>query len=131
MKKLAPKIARYVLGLAFFVFGGAGLFNLFPAPPDMPAALQAFTNAITATGYFVPVLKSIEVLCGLLLLIGIAPPLMLVILAPISIHILLVHVFLTPGLQNLILPVIIIIAHVTAAMGYWHLYRPLFNRNIS
>ena len=30
MKKLAPKIARYVLGLTFFVFGGAGLFNFIP-----------------------------------------------------------------------------------------------------
>ena len=68
-------------------------------------------------------------ICGLLLLIGIAPSLMLVILAPISVQILLVHMFLAPGLQNLILPVIIIRAHVTAAMGYWHLYRPLFNRN--
>ena len=129
MKKLAPKIARYVLGLAFFVFGGAGLFNLFPAPPDLPAALLAFTNAITATGYFIPVLKLTETLCGLLLLIGIAPALMLIILAPISLQILLVHIFLTPGQQNLILPAIIILAHVTAALGYWHLYRPLFNRN--
>lgn len=87
MKKLAPKIARYVLGLAFFIFGGAGLFNLFPAPPVM-----------------------------------------LVILAPITIQIFLLHTFLTPGLTNLILPAILIVAHVTAAMGYWHLYRPLFNR---
>ena len=70
MKKLAPKIARYVLGLTFFVFGGAGLFNLFPAPPDMPAALLAFTNAITATGYFIPVLKLTETICGLLLPAG-------------------------------------------------------------
>lgn len=129
MKKLAPKIARYVLGLAFFIFGGIGLFNLFPPPPDMPAGLLAFTNAITATGYFVPVLKLTETVCGLLLLIGIAPPVMLVILAPVTIHIFLLHIFLTPGLPNLVLPAILILAHVTAAAGYWHLYRPLFNRN--
>ena len=129
MKKLAPKIARYVLGLVFFVFGGAGLLNLFPPPPDMPASLLAFMNAITATGYFIPVLKTTETLCGLMLLIGIAPSVMLVILAPITIQILLLHSFLTPGLQNLIMPVIILSAHLTAASGYWHLYRPLFNRN--
>lgn len=129
MKKLAPKIARYVLGLVFFVFGGAGLLNLFPPPPDLPAALVAFMNAITTTGYFIPVLKATETICGLLLLIGIAPPVMLVILAPITIQILLLHTFLTPGLQNLIVPVIILLAHLTAASGYWQLYRPLFNRN--
>lgn len=129
MNTLAPKIARYILGLAFFVFGGAGLLNLFPPPPDLPATLQAFTNAISATGYFMPVLKATETICGLLLLIGIAPPVMLIILAPITIQIFLLHTFLTPGLQNLIVPVILLIAHVTAATGYWHLYRPLFARN--
>lgn len=128
MKKLAPKIARYLLGLIFFVFGAAGLFNLITPPPDLPPGLLAFTNALASTEYFMPVLKSTETICGLLLLIGIAPPLMLVILAPITIQIFLLHAFLTPGLQNLIVPVVMIVAHVTAATGYWHLYRPLFNR---
>lgn len=57
MNALVPIIARFLLGLAFFIFGGAGLFNLFPPPPDMPVALQAFMTGIMATGYFFPVLK--------------------------------------------------------------------------
>ncbi len=129
LKSMAPKISRYLLGLMFFIFGGAGLLNLFPPPPDMPEALQTFMTGIMATGYFFLVLKGTETLCGLLLLVGIAPALMLVILAPITLQILLLHGFLTPGLQNLIVPLLILIFHVTAATGYWHIYRPLFSRN--
>ena len=128
MKNTAPKIARYLLGLIFFVFGGAGLLNLFPPPPNMPEKLQAFMNGIMATGYFFPVLKGTETICGLLLLIGIAPAVMLIILAPITIQILLLHSMLTPGLQNLVMPVIILVAHITAASGYWTRYRPLFDK---
>lgn len=128
VKALAPKIARYLLGLIFFIFGGAGLFNLFPPPPDMPTNLQTFMTGIMATGYFMPLLKATETACGLLLLTGFAPALALVILAPISINIFMVHTFLTPGLENLIMPVAIIALHITAATGYWRIYRPLFNR---
>ena len=128
MKHL-PKISRYLLGLIFFIFGGAGLLNLFPPPPDMPQALSSFTNAIVATGYFFPFLKGTETVCGFLLLLGVAPALMLVILAPITIQILLLHFFLTPGLQNLVLPILILLLHLASAMAYWSIYRPLFGRS--
>lgn len=129
MNMLISKIARYILGLIFFIFGGAGLLNLFSPPPDMPVALQTFMNGIMATGYFFPFLKGTETICGLFLLLGIAPALILVILAPITIQIILLHSFLTPGFQNLIVPIIILALHLIAAKAYWPLYHPLFNRN--
>lgn len=128
MKHL-PKISRILLGLLFFIFGAAGLFNLIPPPPDLPPALTSFTNAMMATGYFFPFIKITETICGLLLLINIAPALMLIILAPISIQIFLLHFFLTPGIQNLVIPILIIILGLVAAKAYWPIYRPLFNRN--
>lgn len=129
--KYLPKISKILLGIIFFVFGGAGLLNLFPPPPDMPQKLQTFMAGIESSGYFIPFLKLTETVCGLLLLLNIAPALILVILAPISLHILLVHSILTPGLQNLILPVFIIFMHISAATKYWKVYRPLFQRNIA
>lgn len=128
MKPLVSKIARYILGLIFFIFGGAGLLNLFPPPPDMPERLQTFMNGIMAAGYFFPLLKGTETFCGLMLLIGVAPALMLIILAPISINIFMTHLFLTPGIQNLFIPILIIVCHVCAAMGYWGVYKPLFSK---
>lgn len=126
MKKYGPVIARILLGLLFFVFGGAGLLNLLPPPPDMPVKLQEFTTSLVNTGYFMPVLKGTETLCGLMLLTGFAPAIALVILAPITIQILLLHGFLTPGIQNLVIPILVLVLHLTAAAGYWTVYRPLF-----
>ncbi len=133
MKRLAPKISRYILGLIYFVFGAAGLFNLLPQPPpeSLPPALSTFMAGIMATGYFFPFLKITETVCGLLLLIGVAPALALIILAPITLNIVLLHAFVTPGLENMIVPLIVLISHVTAATAYWHLYRPLFQRHKS
>ncbi|MBY0386285.1 DoxX family membrane protein [bacterium] len=128
MKKNIFIASRYLLGLIFFVFGAAGLFNLIPPPPDMPQDLQTFMNGIMATKYFFPLLKLTETLCGLLLLIGVAPALALVILAPISLNIFMLHLFVTPGLQNLVIPVAILALHISSAIHYWPLYQPLFTK---
>lgn len=96
MKAKLPLIARILLGLIFFVFGLIGLLNLIPPPADLPQDMQTFTAGLAAAKYFMPLLKLTEIICGLLLLIGWFVPLALVILAPISINIFLVHAFLAP-----------------------------------
>ncbi|MFN8792533.1 MAG: acyltransferase [Bdellovibrionales bacterium] len=121
------KYARILLGLIFLVFGAAGLFNLLPQPENLPEKLMTFTSGLAASGYFMPFLKLTETLCGLCLVLGVAPALILVILAPISINIFLVHAFLTPGLENLIVPVLILTLHILSAKAYWRLYKPLFD----
>ncbi len=128
MKEKLPIITRYMLGLLFFVFGGAGLFNLIPPPPDLPEAMQTFMAGMMVTKYFFPFLKLTETVCGLLLLVGIAPALALIILAPITINIFLVHLFLTPGLENLVIPSVILVLHVLSASYYWPVYAPLFKK---
>lgn len=128
MKKNIFIASRYLLGLIFFVFGAAGLFNLIPPPPDMPQDLQTFMGGMMAAKYFFPLLKLTETICGLLLLIGIAPALALIILAPISLNIFLLHLFVTPGLQNLIMPIAILTFHITSAINYWPVYKPLFSK---
>ncbi len=52
---------------------------------------------MTASVYFLPLLKTTELLCGLLLLVGRFVPLALVILAPIIINIFFTHLFLAPS----------------------------------
>ena len=95
MNKL-PLIARILLGLIFFVFGLNGFFNFIPMPEAMPEALTNFTKGLMASVCFFPFLKSTEIVCGLLLLIGAFVPLALVVLAPIIINIFLTHAFLAP-----------------------------------
>lgn len=128
MKTKAQTASRLLLGLLFFVFGLNGFLNFIPPPPQMPEASQNFFMALMATKYFLPVLKGTEVLCGLALLANLAAPLALFVLAPIVVQIFLFHLFLTPGLHNLILPIVIIALFVTAAGKYQQLYRPLLSK---
>jgi uncharacterized membrane protein YphA (DoxX/SURF4 family) len=114
-------LARILLGLIYFVFGLNGFLNFLP-PHQMPEAAGAFAGALGATGYFFPLLKATEVLGGLSLLAGFFAPLALIVLAPITIQIFMFHAVLTPGLENLVLPVAMIALHLGAA----HLYRILF-----
>src|SRR5580693_1971246 len=98
--------ARIILGLIYFVFGGMGLgmaLGLWHMPfPPLPPAAQAFMTGIMGTGYFLFLLKITETTCGLLLLTGIAAPLALAEIAPVTINIICFHFFLTPSMDKLI-----------------------------
>ncbi len=128
MKSKVQTAARYILGLLFFVFGLNGFLNFIPPPATaFPDAAMNYMNGLMGSGYFFPVLKGTETLCGLLLLSGFLTPLALIILAPITIQIFLFHAILTPGLAMIVLPVVIIVLHVTAATRYWPIYRQLLS----
>ncbi len=124
--------ARIILGLIYAVFGGMGLamflgFLQMPQP-TMPEAAGAFMKGMMGTGYFFPLLKSTEVVGGILLLTGLAAPFALVVLAPITLHILLFHAYLTPGIENAALPAAMVVLHIIAMTGYTKAYGPLFKK---
>jgi putative oxidoreductase len=98
MKKL-PLFARVLLGAIFVVFGLNGFLNFIPmsSMPPMPEKAMAFMGGLMGSGYFFPLLKGTEVVCGLLLLAGAFVPLALVVLAPIVLNIFLFHAFLAPS----------------------------------
>ncbi len=113
MKKM-PLIARILLGLIFFVFGLNGFLNFIPTPP-MPEKVVTFMTGLMATGYFFPVLKGTEVLCGALLLSGAFVPLALVVLAPIIVQITLFHSFMEPSG----LPMVALIVALEAYLAFF------------
>jgi hypothetical protein len=117
-----PTVARYLLGAIFFVFGLNGFLQFLPAPP-LPGPAGALMGAFAASGYMFPLIKATEVLAGLALLTNRFAPLALVVLAPVTIHILAFHAVLAPA--GMILPLVVLAAHLGAAWGYRSLYRPL------
>ncbi|MEM9072566.1 MAG: DoxX family protein [Myxococcota bacterium] len=108
-----PIAARLLLGLIFFVFGLNGFLNFLPQPP-VPEAAGSFLGALAASGYFFPVLKATEVAVGAALLSNRFVPLSLVVIAPVSIHILLFHAVLAPS--NMVVAVGVIV--LNAYLGY-------------
>lgn len=125
IKSASVVTARIVLGLIYFVFGLNFFLHFLPTPPSTEGPAENFTTGLFQSGYFFPFLKGVEVLLGGLLLAGTFVPLALVILMPISLNILLFHVFLT---DNAIISMVIIALQLYLAWSYRDYYKPLFNR---
>jgi uncharacterized membrane protein YphA (DoxX/SURF4 family) len=96
-----PTFVRLALGAVFFVFGLNGFLQFLPQPPMTESAGQ-FAGALFATGYMFPLIKSIEVVAGVLLLSGRFVPLALTVLAPIIVNIALFHIVLQPALPMVV-----------------------------
>jgi uncharacterized membrane protein YphA (DoxX/SURF4 family) len=92
MKKVTLA-TRIVMGLIFL---GSGIAFFFTTPPPMEGPMGDFFKGMMATGYFFYLLKGTEIICGLLLLLGVFVPLTLVVLAPVILNIFLVHAFMMP-----------------------------------
>jgi putative oxidoreductase len=121
----ASLVSRYLLGIIFLVFGLNGFLKFLPMPA-LPESAMVFMGGLGSSGYFFPLLKGTEVLMGLFLVLGFAVPFAYIVLAPITINIFLFHAVLTPGLQNLILPLFLIALSLLGASAYWDVYRALF-----
>ena len=121
--KITTTIARVILGLPFLIFGINYFFPFAPHPQLHGAAIDYMTG-LTKTGYFWPILRSLEILIGVALISGKFVPLALAILAPINIQILVFHLALEP--QNIPMAVIMSILHGFLIYRYWNYYRRIF-----
>ncbi|HTA88872.1 MAG TPA: DoxX family protein [Polyangiaceae bacterium] len=117
-----PTVARYLLGLTFFVFGLNGFLHFIPQPP-MSGPPANFLGAMLATGYLFPLVKGTEVLAGLLFLSNRYVPLALAVLAPVLINIVAFHVFLEPA--ALALPLVLLAAEVYLAASFRDAFAPM------
>lgn len=113
MSSKVSLVARLLLGLVFTVFGLNGFLNFLPAPP-LSGPEGEFLGAMVKTGYFFPIVKLIEVICGVLLLSGFFVPLALILLAPIVFQIFFFHLFLN-GIAATPMAVVLIICGVIVA----------------
>ena len=112
--KIATIVARVLLGLVFVVFGSNVFLHFIPMPPLPQTPAGDFTRALIQSHY-VYVVGSLQVLGGLLLLIGRYIPLALTLLGPVIVNILCFHIFLDPtGLP---------IALVVSVLALFLLYR--------
>ncbi len=123
--KIAVLIARIILGLVFFVFGLNGFFQFIPVPPMEGDALT-FMTGLKVSGYFFPLLKSVEVLGGIILLTGLFLPLGLVILLPITLNIFFFHLCLAP--EGLPMAIVMLGLHLFLAWAYRGYYKTLLSK---
>jgi len=93
--KILTIIARILLGLIFLVFGSNVFLNFIPMPPPPPGLAGDYTKAFLGSGY-AHFIGGLQVIAGLLLLIGRFVPLGLTILGGIIVNIWAFHLLMLP-----------------------------------
>ena len=122
MKLNAKTIARLILGLGYTIFSLNFFFHFFPLPQP-PEAMGKIEGAIFATGYWFQFVKITELVGGLLLLSGLFVPLAIVILAPVTLNIIVMHLFLDPA--GMAPALVLFILNVYLGLAYIKYYKPM------
>ena len=117
-------IARLILAVILIVFGSNKFLHFMPMFQDTGKATE-FYNGMLNSGYLFPVLGVIEVLVGILLITKRAVPFALIVLAPISVNIILFHLFLFP--KGFLPGLVVFVLNVYLIEKYWHRYANLFD----
>ena len=95
--KIATIIARSLLGLIFVVFGLNMFLHFIPTPPPPEGPARDFMMALFVSHYLY-VVGALQVVGGVLLLIGRQVPLVgLTLLGPVIVNILCFHVLMAPA----------------------------------
>ena len=95
--KTATLISRVILGFIYLVFGLDFFLHFIPYQPLHTGKAGAFIAGLKGTGYFYPMLKSIQVVAGIFLLINRYAPFAAVVVFPISVNVFLYHTILVPS----------------------------------
>jgi putative oxidoreductase len=128
VSRIAPIVLRSSLGLIFTAAGITGLLQL-SAPPALTGAAGAFMGGLAAASYFFPLLKTVELVAGLLLVSGRMVPLALTLLAPIVVNIAAFHFLLAP--QGAVMAAVILLLEVALAWVHRDAFAPLFRRALT
>lgn len=123
MNSKFTQILRILLGLILITFGVNKIYSFIPLPQPPPQAAD-FMASLADTGYILTFVALFEIVIGFMLLFRMWVPFVLLLLVPLSLNILLFHLFLDiPAMGTALLVVIL-----NGILLYKHRqkYRPLF-----
>ena len=123
--KIAVIIVRILLGLLYVFSSVVVLFHInMGEQPEMTGNAKIFMEGMMASGYLLTLTKITELVCGIALIIGIFAPLATVIIFPVSLNILMYHVFTAQA--DFGMAIVIVLANLFLAYAYREKYKPLF-----
>ncbi len=120
--KIAMIIVRTLMGLLFLFASIVVLFKLVPTP-EMTGVTKTFNEGLGSVGYFFPLLKITELICGLAFVSGYYVPLATVVIAPIIINITFFHAFIDRS--GLPVAIFLVLANIFVAYYYRDSYAGL------
>lgn len=122
--KIAMIIVRTLMGLFLLFASVSYFFNLMKAPALMPEEVITYNKGI-AVAHILTIVKSIELLCGLLLVIGRFATLATIMIFPITVNIVLFHAYADPA--NIGGGIVLLVFNLFMAYYYRKNYAPLFS----
>lgn len=116
-------ILRIILALTLLIFGFNKFLSFIPLF-EMPPAAANFIDSLDSSGYVLYVVAILEIGIGLLLLLKKWVPFALILLAPITINILLFHMFL--DVSGIGIAILVVFLNTMLIFKYWKAYKTLF-----
>lgn len=120
--KIATIVVRILLGALYAFSAITVLFELGPTP-EMEGRMATFFEGMAASGYLMTMVKITELVCGIALISGFFVPLATVVIFPISLNILMTHLFVAP--EGMPVAIFVILANLFLAYRYMDHYRPM------
>ncbi|MDR6844632.1 DoxX family protein [Flavobacterium granuli] len=121
--KIATIIIRSLIGLLLLFASISYFLNLFPEPP-LAGNMKIFNDGLKASGYLIPLVKTIELICGLSFIIGKFNKLTFILLMPISVNIICTHIFLAP--EGIPVAAFLFLGNIFLLYTKWNSYKGLF-----
>jgi uncharacterized membrane protein YphA (DoxX/SURF4 family) len=121
--KIAMIIVRTLMGLFLLFASVSYFFDLVKPPAIMPEATITYNKGL-AIAHLLPIVKGIELICGLLLLVGRFATLATLVIFPITVNILLFHAFADPA--NIGGGILLLVLNLFLAYYYRRNYASLF-----
>ena len=108
-----------------FLFASIVVLFKLVQQPELSGNVKIVMDGFTATGYLMTTVKIVELLCGAAFLVGRFVPLATVAIFPITLNILMFHLFLDPS--GLPMAIFLILGNLFLAYYYREKYRVLFD----
>ncbi|AOW10012.1 hypothetical protein [Flavobacterium gilvum] len=121
--RIATIIIRSLIGLLLLFASISYFLHLFPEPP-LTGNMKTFNEGIKASGYLMPLVKTIELTCGLSFITGKSNRLTYILLVPISVNIICTHIFLAP--EGIPVASFLLLGNIFLLYSKWDNYKGLF-----
>ena len=121
--RIATIIIRSLIGLLLLFASISYFLHLFPEPP-LAGNMKIFNDGLKASGYLIPLVKTIELICGLSFIIGKFNRITFILLMPISVNIICTHIFLAP--EGIPVAAFLFLGNIFLLYTKWDSYKGLF-----
>jgi len=121
--KIATIIIRSLLGLLLLFASISYFFHLFPEPP-LTGNIKLFNEGIKASGYLMPLVKTVELVCGLSFVTGKFNKLAYIVYMPVSVNIMFTHICLAP--EGIPVALFVFLSNIFLIYSKWDSYKGLF-----